>query len=277
MPVASLLRVPAALAAAFLLLVLGLSAGCSKKVILTPVEDEPGPRVQDETPARALPTAEEFATNQRRAPAEEPAPAREAKAVVREIATRAEAPRPYQEEGQAGRYGDEDQGRILASGQAYDREALTAAHRILPMGTRLEVVNLENGRTVTVTVNDRGPFKDADKRIVDLSHAAATGLNMVGDHPARVRIRADIAGAAGGDIPGVFYVQVGSYTIRENAEKVLSGLREAGYPQSRIVESSSGGKAFHRVQAGAFQGLAAAREAQGKLRLAYPGSLILTD
>ncbi len=268
---------------ALALLAAVLSVGCAKKVLLPP-DEEPTRQVQAEERDRNLPTAEEFATGKRHEPELKERPLPEAQAPARrpasqEIALAAPAAKPYQEEGQAGRYGDEDQGRTLASGETYDREALTAAHRILPMGTKAEVVSLENGKSVVVTVNDRGPFKDADKRIVDLSQAAAEGLGMAGDRPVRVRLRTlgDIPGAGTGDIPGAFYVQVGSYTIRANAEKILADLREGGYPQSRIVESGSGGKTFHRVQAGVFRGLASAREAQEKLRLAYPGSLILTD
>jgi peptidoglycan lytic transglycosylase len=77
-------------------------------------------------------------------------------------------------------------GRRTASGERFDPAALTAAHRELPFGTRLRVTNLDNGRSVTVRINDRGPF--AQGRILDLSFAAARELGMLRSGVARVRI-----------------------------------------------------------------------------------------
>jgi rare lipoprotein A len=94
----------------------------------------------------------------------------------------------YQAEGTASWYGEEFQGRRTSSGEPYDMYAMTAAHRTLPLPTYVEVTNLENGRTVVVRVNDRGPFH-AD-RIIDLSYAAARKLGIVGAGTARVRVRA---------------------------------------------------------------------------------------
>ncbi|MBS0291584.1 MAG: septal ring lytic transglycosylase RlpA family protein [Proteobacteria bacterium] len=80
--------------------------------------------------------------------------------------------------GQASWYADSLHGRRTASGERYDREEYTAAHRSLPFGARLCVRSLVNGRTVIVRVNDRGPFTPG--RIIDLSRAAAEDLGMVG-------------------------------------------------------------------------------------------------
>jgi rare lipoprotein A len=85
-------------------------------------------------------------------------------------ATRSEA-------GLASWYGEPHHGQPTASGEIFDMTALTAAHRTLPLGTRLRVMNLENGRIVRVRVNDRGPYV-AD-RILDLSQGAAHALDMV--------------------------------------------------------------------------------------------------
>ncbi len=73
-------------------------------------------------------------------------------------------------------YGKGMTGRKTASGEKYNPRALTAAHRKFPFGTQLNVINLENGRNVTVTVNDRGPYKN--NRILDLSSEAAHRLGM---------------------------------------------------------------------------------------------------
>ena len=81
------------------------------------------------------------------------------------------------ERGGASWYGDDFHGRLTASGEVYDQHKLTAAHRSLPLGSRVRVMNASNGRLVEVVINDRGPFVDG--RIIDLSHAAAEELDMI--------------------------------------------------------------------------------------------------
>ncbi len=88
--------------------------------------------------------------------------------------------------GLASWYGQRHQGRPTASGEAYDMNRLTAAHRTFPFGTRLRVTNVENGRSVVVRVNDRGPHVPG--RILDLSLGAAKALGMVGEGVGRVEI-----------------------------------------------------------------------------------------
>ena len=100
--------------------------------------------------------------------------------------TSGDRPRPDQT-GYASWYGKAHHGRRTTSGEIYDMNQRTAAHPALPMGTRLLVTNLSNGRTVTVRVNDRGPTVDG--RILDLSYAAARELGAVGDGVVPVRIR----------------------------------------------------------------------------------------
>jgi rare lipoprotein A len=93
------------------------------------------------------------------------------------------------ESGQAGWYGNRYHGRKTASGERFDQDALTAAHRTLPFGTVVQVKNLTNGRTVDVRINDRGPF-GRKTRIIDLSRAAARALDMerAGVAPVELRI-----------------------------------------------------------------------------------------
>ena len=88
--------------------------------------------------------------------------------------------------GLASWYGRWHQGRSTASGEAYDMNQPTAAHRTIPFGTRLRVTNIDNGRSVVVRVNDRGPR--VPERVLDLSLAAAKALGMVGAGVARVEI-----------------------------------------------------------------------------------------
>lgn len=99
------------------------------------------------------------------------------------------AERPlYRQVGTASWYGPGFHGRETASGERFDQNGLTAAHRTLPLGTRAVVTNLENGRSVEVEINDRGPY--AGNRVVDLSRGAAARLGMLDDGLARVRIAA---------------------------------------------------------------------------------------
>ncbi|MFQ3789751.1 septal ring lytic transglycosylase RlpA family protein [Halomonas sp. A29] len=90
------------------------------------------------------------------------------------------------EQGQASFYADRYHGRRTASGEAHDRNSLTAAHRNLPFGTRVRVTRLDNGRETVVRVNDRGPFVRG--RVIDLSRRAAEELDMVGQGVVNVRL-----------------------------------------------------------------------------------------
>lgn len=89
--------------------------------------------------------------------------------------------------GNASWYGKGFQHRRTTSGERYNMYAMTAAHRTLPLNTRVEVTNLKNGRTVVVRINDRGPF--IKHRDIDLSYAAAKQLNMVSRGVAPVSIK----------------------------------------------------------------------------------------
>lgn len=91
------------------------------------------------------------------------------------------------ERGLASWYGSQYHGRQTASGETFDMEAMTAAHRSLPFGTRVRVYNQSNGESVDVTINDRGPFVRG--RIIDLSRRAAQELGMVRDGVVPVEVR----------------------------------------------------------------------------------------
>ncbi|MDB5047849.1 MAG: rare lipoprotein [Fibrobacteres bacterium] len=84
----------------------------------------------------------------------------------------------FTEKGMVSYYADKFHGRRTASGQIFDKNAMTAAHRSLPFGTKLQVTNLDNGKSVVVVVNDRGPY--AANRILDVSPAAARKLGLIG-------------------------------------------------------------------------------------------------
>ena len=93
----------------------------------------------------------------------------------------------YEEVGLASWYGDRFHGRPTATGETFDMNALTAAHKTLPLPGLVEVTNLSNGRTVILRVNDRGPFVEG--RIIDLSRAAAQELGLLDQGVGRVRVR----------------------------------------------------------------------------------------
>lgn len=90
------------------------------------------------------------------------------------------------QQGQASYYGTRHHGRKTASGEPFNKHALTAAHRTLPFGSRVRVTNLHNQKSVVVRINDRGPY--AKGRIIDLSEQAARELNMIHAGVARVKV-----------------------------------------------------------------------------------------
>jgi rare lipoprotein A len=98
--------------------------------------------------------------------------------------------------GMASYYGAAFHDRVTASGERFDTRAMTAAHRTLPFGTRVRVTNLQNGRTVVVRINDRGPFVKG--RVLDLSRAAARELRLLARGTERVRLEV----LAANDRPG---------------------------------------------------------------------------
>ncbi len=157
------------------------------------------------------------------------------------------------EVGLASWYGQDFHGRRTSSGDVYDMYQLTAAHRELPLGTWIMVVNLENGRSVELRVNDRGPFV-AD-RIVDVSYAAGRLLGMIGPGVARVRLTVTRPAIAPGGVPlgraARFAVQVGSFISLENARAVERSLAE-GFPGVEVDRRVIGAETYFRVWVGNF-------------------------
>jgi rare lipoprotein A len=125
------------------------------------------------------------------------------------------------EEGLASWYGGKFQGRFTSSGEVFDTNLLTAAHKSLPFGTVVKVTNLANGLSTVVKINDRGPFVEG--RIIDLSRAAAEQIDMIGTGTARVTV--EVLSFT----EDRFAIQVGSYGLERNAEKVRQQLEAAGY------------------------------------------------
>src|SRR6266508_2623317 len=110
-------------------------------------------------------------------------------------------------------------------------EKLTAAHRTLPFNTWVRVRNLSNRKTVDVRITDRGPFYD--NRVIDLSHAAARAIDMIGPGVARVRIEVIETPSAVVAATGNFAVQVGAYRDRSSAERIRREM-EQRYGSARL-------------------------------------------
>jgi rare lipoprotein A len=148
-------------------------------------------------------------------------------------------------------YGPGFHGQTTASGTIYDQNELTAAHQTLPMGTRVMVTNLSNHRAIEVLVNDRGPF--AGGRIIDLSHAAAHAIDMIGPGTAPVRIEVLEAPYRIQTIRSAldYTVQLGSFSQLNNAQQLHKRLQQT-YSEVAIVPLYSGNGAYYRVQLGSF-------------------------
>lgn len=168
--------------------------------------------------------------------------------VARRQTPRRTAPPPKvgdTETGIASWYGHPYHGRQAANGEIYDMEKLTAAHRTLPFNTWVRVENLSNGMTVDVRITDRGPF--VDHRIIDLSHAGAQKIAMLGAGVTKVKLVV-IANPVVSEA-SVFAVQVGLFRNRDNAVKLQQEM-QTRYGAGRIVERE-GSAPMYRVLAGA--------------------------
>jgi len=133
------------------------------------------------------------------------------------------APLAFAEDGLASWYGGKFHGRLTSSGEVFDTNDMTAAHKSLPFGTMVKVTNLDNGKTAVVKINDRGPFVEG--RIIDLSRAAAVELGMVDSGVAHVSLQIlDFVSPV-----DLFAVQVGAYGTERNAERAAAMLTGDGF------------------------------------------------
>jgi len=178
------------------------------------------------------------------------------------------------EEGTASWYGPGFHGRTTANGETYNQYGMTAAHKILPLGTRVRVTHLGNGRSIIVRINDRGPF--VDDRVIDLSRAAANRLSIVGPGTARVRVQS--MGSVermqeNGDLTGAFYVQVGAFADRINADNLISILSQSGN-HGRLVYGSNN---MWNVQIGPWPDSFGAQQQLEVFRGMYPGAFVVGD
>ena len=165
--------------------------------------------------------------------------------------------RGFVERGIASWYGRKFHRRLTSTREPYDMFAMTAAHRTLPLPTYVRVTNLENGRSVVVRVNDRGPFHAG--RIIDLSYAAAAKIGIAESGTARVEIRAiepgpDAARVSGGptgeeEAPSG-YVQLGVFASRANAERAYATAAALRPDLALMTRVKSGDARLYRVRIG---------------------------
>jgi rare lipoprotein A len=162
--------------------------------------------------------------------------------------------------GLASWYGGDFHGRRTSNREIYDMYEMTAAHKTLPFGTWVMVTNLDNGQTVAVRINDRGPF--VGQRIIDLSYAAASMIDMVGRGVVPVRL--DILdGLATADPPPYpqYFVQVGSFISENNARDLERRLRPK-YQDVMVSSYVTASRTYFRVRVKAKDREASLRIAQ---------------
>ncbi len=173
--------------------------------------------------------------------------------------------------GEASWYGPGFHGRTTANGETYDQNALTAAHRTLPFNTRVRVVNMRNGKSVDVRINDRGPY--VGDRIIDLSRKAAQEIDMIETGVARVRLilldsDEPIRTAGRGNVTRETYtVQLASFDNRRDAIRYSREIRG-----STVERATVNGNTVYRVSYGEYNTRQRAERARQRLqRQGYTG------
>jgi rare lipoprotein A len=165
--------------------------------------------------------------------------------------------RGYVERGIASFYGNKFHGYKTSSLENYDMYAFTAASKTLPLPSYARVTNLQNGKSVIVRINDRGPFHQ--DRVIDLSYVAAVKIGIWPKGTGLVEVRGIDPGDSSSELPppavvttghpGI-YLQVGAFSDAGNAERVAQRLREANFAPVQVVEAEINGHQVHRVRVG---------------------------
>jgi rare lipoprotein A len=196
----------------------------------------------------------------------------------------------YREQGTASWYGRKFHGRKTANGETFNAYAASAAHRSLPIPSYVRVTNLENGRSMIVRVNDRGPFHS--QRIIDLSYAAAVRLGFDQAGTALVEVVAlqvdgsqDLrsagisrAGLLGGGSIRYRYIQVGAFSERAAAESLTIELQLHMQAPVKVSEIILGDNLYYRVRVGPVDERQRLIELQRRLQqLGYLDSRMMPD
>ena len=160
----------------------------------------------------------------------------------------------FRQKGTASWYGKKFHGKRTSSGETYDMYKMTAAHTVLPIPSYAQVTNLNNGRSIIVKVNDRGPFKH--NRVIDLSYAAALKLDVVRSGTGQVEIIAIGENTATSQKESVVsaeaqaYIQLGAYSNQDTAYRLQQRLQSDGYPDVAVNRVVQRGLNLYRVRLG---------------------------
>lgn len=188
----------------------------------------------------------------------------------------------YVERGVASWYGPTFHGVNTSSGESYDMYGMTAAHKTLPLPTYARVTNLRNGRSITVRINDRGPF--VANRLIDLSYTAAAKLDMLREGTTLVEVRAltpgkpDVLTRASESPPPSLYVQAGAFADQNNAQRAVRTLQAAGLTTAFIAPPANDRPLLYRVRIGPVNNVADFDQLAAKLAaLGYAGARLALD
>ncbi len=163
----------------------------------------------------------------------------------------------FKQKGTASWYGKKFHGKRTSSGEAYDMYKMTAAHTVLPIPSYAQVTNVNNGRSVIVRINDRGPFKH--NRVMDLSYAAALKLDVVKTGTGQVEIVAISENKPGskkavsGKAEQQIFIQMGAFSNQNSAYKLQKRLQADGFSSTDIERVKQNGLSLYRVRLGPLQ------------------------
>jgi peptidoglycan lytic transglycosylase len=148
------------------------------------------------------------------------------------------------QKGLASWYGPDFHGKLTSNGEIYNMHALTAAHKTLPFGAYVRVTNLNNGKSIVVRINDRGPFVKG--RIIDLSYAAAKklGTDITGVAPVKIKVLKKYSPKKSSQ---KFSIQVGSFSLKKNA-KILKRKLQENYRNVYISKIKISSNTYYRVR-----------------------------
>jgi rare lipoprotein A len=156
----------------------------------------------------------------------------------------------FTQQGMGSWYGRKFHGRRTSSGETYNMYKMTAAHTTLPLPTYVQVTNLENGKTVVVKVNDRGPFHD--NRIIDLSYTAATKLGFINKGTARVELVALTPGVPKLGGKEAYLIQIGAFSSNERTKILADDLEKTLGKRIEISAVQKSSKLLYRLRLGPF-------------------------
>lgn len=183
----------------------------------------------------------------------------------------------YRERGYASWYGNKFNGHNTSNGERYDMYAMTGAHKTLPIPSYVRVTNLDNGKSVVVRINDRGPFHQG--RIIDLSYAAAQRIGILKAGTGRVEVEIALPGDAAPiprradgktpkqiepALPAGTYLQLGAFSQKESAQQFAASVgSKLTYPVT--INSAAQPKQVHRVRVGPFKDAKSLQDARDQL------------